>query len=135
MALDTVTLRAGIYARLTAAMPAGTRIYSHVPAGAAYPYLRIGDVTVDDASAKDLELHDVEFEVHAFSRSKESPLEVENLMKLVNAALHNQEGSITLTSGRLILLRCEFQTSFQQTTPNDTYWHGIQRYRALTQDI
>jgi hypothetical protein len=147
MALDTVTLRAGLRSRLIAALPGPTlallydaarnthRIYSHVPEGTPYPYVRIGDLTVTDTSAKDSDMHEVEVMIHAFSRTTESPVAVETLLRDIYAALHNQEAAVPLATGRLVFLRCEFQTSYQERTPNDTYWHGVQRYRAFTQGI
>ncbi|UEM08066.1 DUF3168 domain-containing protein (plasmid) [Skermanella rosea] len=133
MALDTAALLAGIYARLDAQLT--TPVYSHVPQGQAYPYVRFGDIAMDDASAKDIELHEWEMQIHAFSRSKESAAEVLGILKNIYAALHNQEAAITVSGGTLVMIRCEFQTHFQERQPNETYWHGVQRYRAITQDI
>lgn len=133
--MNPAPLRAALYTRLSAAL-APVKVWTQVPQGEPFPYVRLGQLTASDDSPKDGELNAYELQVHAFTRDKalKGPEPVEAILSAVHASLHGKDGQIALSQGRLVLIRCGFSTAFQEEGDTPDTWHGVQRYRVLTQD-
>lgn len=84
-----------------------TRVYSNVPQGAAFPYVKI-QLAAEDAGLKDLARQDFRVSVQSFARENgtNSALELAgDLQAAIFASLDRQEGSVTMESGVLTYLQ------------------------------
>lgn len=109
-----------------------TPVFEHVPQNDPdkrdFPYLVIGDGTVDEFDT-DSELgQEHRLELHVFSRYR-GKQEVRELQKKIYDVLNDP--ALTLSAGAaLVLLFYEFSTIVQD--PDGRTYHGIARYRAIT---
>lgn len=141
MASPGNALQTGIFARLTgysALVTAlgGGKVYDHVPQGIAAPYVVIGADTMIDASSKSNNKWEATVTIHAWDFEKAGRKSVKALLGHIYDALHQQEGSITVTGFTLVQIRFEFEETFQESAVEgdpDRYYHGVQRYRAFVQ--
>lgn len=116
-------------AALTALLGSGNRIYDHVPAGAALPYVVIGETTAADISGALVDMQEHTLTMHAWSERPTS-LEVKQIVAAVRAVLH--DARLTLNSGRCPNIRCEYHETMRD--PDGISHHGVMRFRAVTQD-
>lgn len=81
-----------------------SRIYDEPPQNATFPYLRFGEISpaVFDTDTIEGSLVAVTFEAH--SRSPSGRVEAVQIVEAVRAALHRQEGSVTVTGFNLVEL-------------------------------
>ena len=132
-------LQAAIYTRLTgfsALTALVTGMYDFVPDDAAPPYVVIGDDTAIDWSTKTSNGWDATLTIHVWDFEKTGRKSVKTIMSAIYDALHQQEASITVSGFNLILIRFEFEQTFQDASAEgqgNEFYHGVQRYRALIQ--
>lgn len=135
MADRSVVLFEAIYATLaadagvTSALGGTGRIYDNVPAGAACPYVVIGDETAIDAGGTAWDAQEHTLTIHAWSEAASSK-QVKQIMAAVRAALHDAPPA--LSGGTCANLRQEFKETFRD--PDGVTWHGVMRFRAVTHD-
>lgn len=106
----------------------GTQVYDDVPRGAAFPYVTFGQTTERDWSTGSDEGSEHLVTLHVWSRAhgrKETDL-IAGAMKNV---LHG--AALTLAGFRLVNLRHEFSDAMRD--PDGETFHGIVRYRAVTE--
>lgn len=108
----------------------GFEVYDHVPQGAPYPYVEIGESTLvnDDTKSEDGEEHTLT--LHHWSRGK-GRAEVKQMMSDAQAALHRQ--TLTLTGYSAWPVTVEFAQALRDAD-GQTY-HGVQRLRVRTQPL
>lgn len=128
-------LQQSVYATLVndmavLALLGGARIYDDVPQGTDFPYLTIGQSTVRDWSTGSEEGDEHTLTLHVWSRES-GRKETHALMGALREALHDR--SLTLSGHRLINLRHEFSDA-RREPDGDTY-HGVVRYRAVTESV
>ena len=138
--IDTVTLQSAFLARLTAAIP-DIQTFDEVPQDTAYPYVRIESLNATDQSAKDLGIYAYDVTISAYYKvpdtggvsGKEGAYAI---LKRIAAALHNQPSSLVMTGYVATTLSCAYETCLQEATQSEgTYYHGVQRYETLINDI
>ncbi|MGE4043316.1 MAG: DUF3168 domain-containing protein [Acetobacteraceae bacterium] len=144
MALDIFALQSALYARLKAEI-ADVPVFQHVPQDQAYPYIRIDGLDVSDDGTKTTEMWDIAVTLSAFDKNVSSTRPILTILKRMHAALHDQEtaldvqqdgeGQIILAGYEVVLIRFEMQQAFQQGKPDDQYYHGVQRYRVILQQL
>lgn len=130
-------LQAGIFARLTGYAPLtaalkGQKVFDFVAPNETAPYVVIGEDTLTEDDTKTELGWDCTLTIHVWDFAKAGRKSVKNLLALIHDALHRQEFPVTGFS--LTEIRCEFQTTIQETGiegESDHYYHGIARYRAL----
>lgn len=143
MSDHTSDLYAALFARLNgdaaiAALIGSGKVFNGVADGAVAPYIDLGDDTAADyassgaAAPTDAQEHTVTIHVWAEQpvtggSAKKQCLDI---MAAVRASLHTV--SLALASGRMPNLRCEFHETFRD--PDGISWHGVLRFRAVTQD-
>lgn len=132
MADRSVELYSALYATL-AAHPALTsligagHVYDVVPAGAAVPYVVIGDETAIDRGSSLVDAQEHTVTVHVWTEAA-STLPCKQIQAAVRAALHEQ--TLALAAGTLCLLRCEYKETMRD--PDGVSVHGVLRFRAIT---
>lgn len=134
MAHPSLSLQAAIFAALVADTAVGAligdRIYDAPPRAVAFPYVTIGQTRVADwstgteAGAE----HDVTLHIWSRERGKHQSYEI---MEAVEAVLH--DASLTLDGHSLVNLRFAFGEA--RRDPDGITWHGIMRFRAVTEPV
>src|SRR5262249_7230122 len=126
-------LQQALFARLTAdsellALLGGTRVYDDVPQSADFPYLTFGQMAARDwSTASGLgEEHTVT--LHVWSQAK-SRAEVHEILSAVRTA--HPTRAPPPPAPRLITLRHE--TSEARRDPSGDTYHGLARFRAVTE--
>ncbi|HXV74402.1 MAG TPA: DUF3168 domain-containing protein [Sphingomonadales bacterium] len=128
-------LQKGVYQLLTgnALLVSGVAgIHDQPDEKAALPMVVIGDATVADNSTKTHEGQAFTLTLHAWSEAA-GRMEVKRVMGLVFDALQN--ASITLDGHALIQLHFDFAEDFRERLGPRTLYHGVMRFRALTQRL
>lgn len=128
-------LQQSIYEALTddaalLALLGGPRIYDDVPQSADFPYLTIGQSLVRDWSTGSEEGDEHTLTVHVWSRES-GRKQTHAIIGLLREALHDRP--LTLDGHRLVNLRHEFSDA-RREPDGDTY-HGLVRYRAVTEPV
>ncbi len=132
-------LQAAIYTRLNGystltSLIGSNQVFDNVPETAAPPYVLVGDDTAIDWSTKNLNGWETTITIHCWDYEKSGRKSVKAIMSAIYDALHDQNTNITVTGFNLIMIRCEFERSVQETSvvgQGNEYYHGIQRYRVL----
>ena len=123
-------LQQAIYTALTGdptLMGMITGVHDHVPQGAAFPYVTIGESTARDWGAAGVSGIETTLIVHVWSR-KRGHKEVKQVLAEIHRILHDAD--LTVPGHVLVWLRYEFsQTSLDS---DGATYHGIARYNALT---
>jgi hypothetical protein len=104
------------------------RIYDDVPQGVAFPYLTLGQSLARDwgTGTEDGSEHILTLHVWSHANGKR---EAQEIMGAVRSALHDQP--LALSGHRLVNLRHEFSEA--RRDPDGETYHGIVRYRAVTE--
>lgn len=132
-------LQKAVYDRLTGYAPlttslGGPKVYDHVPAKLAAPYVVIGEDTLADNSTKTENGWDCTLTVHAWDFQKAGRKSVKAILGHLYDALHRQEANVTVTGFALAELIWDgFATTIQETGvegENDHFYHGVTRFRA-----
>ena len=123
-------LQKAIYAALTgdsALMAMITGVHDHVPQGAAFPYVTIGEASAVDWRTVGHDGMELTLVLHVWSRErgrKEAKLVLAEIHRILNDA------KLTVPGHVLVWLRFGFS---QSIADNDgVTYHGIARYSALT---
>ena len=125
-----------IYQRLSAAL--SVPVYDHIPQGAAFPYVVIGADTAIPWDTKSSAGQEYTLTVHCWDALKAGRKSVKAVMDAIHAALHRQEALIPVEGASLTEIVQEYAESFQETGyegDSDHYYHGVQRFRAMVEDI
>lgn len=141
MGTPSNALQKAVYERLTGfsaltSLIGSNHVYDFAPETAQPPYVLIGDDTAIDWGTCTTDGWETTLTVHCWDFEKAGRKSVKAILSAVYDALHRQEASITVTGFNLILIRCEFETTLQDTSAvgqADRFYHGVQRYRALIQ--
>jgi len=131
MTLPAHDLQKAVFAKLTAnasLSAAVDSIYDEPQTGCAFPYVAIGDGTTASNNTKDADMFDVTVTLHVWSQAG-GRMECKQIMGLVFDAL--QEVALILDSGELIEIFHEFSDDFRD--PDGRTYHGVMRFRAMTQ--
>lgn len=130
MATISNPLQVAIYNKLTGDSTlmslVTNRIYDHVPQGAAFPYLAIGDDTLTDWSTFARLGQQATVTLHAWSREK-GRKEVKAILSQVDTVLNRQE--LTLSGFTFVACVREFEETFLDA--DGITYHGVQRYRVM----
>lgn len=124
-------MRAAVYARLDAQL--ATPIYSYVPQNSAYPYIRIGDISAVTADTMTTEIQGYSVTIHSFDKSVASSQPLEVIVAAIYTALHNY--ALSISGFNVILCRQTNLNIFQQGDPNDRYWHAVQEFEIMVEDV
>jgi hypothetical protein len=135
MSSASFALQKAIFSKLTAdagmlAALGGPRVYDEVPVRGEFPYLTFGQTTERDWSTGTDPGHEHIFTLHVWSRAR-GRKETDDVMAAAKAALHDQ--ALTLTGHRLVNLRHEFSDARRE--PDGETYHGVARYRAVTEPL
>lgn len=129
--LNSFELRKAIYARLDNQLTAS--VYSYVPQDSAYPYVRIGDVSAVTIDTQSTEMQQYSVQIHSFDKSVASSSAIESLVASVYGALHNYP--LVISSYNVVYIRQSNINIFQQGEPNDRYWHAVQVFQVVVEDV
>ncbi len=126
-------LQQSIFARLASdtallTLLGGQRIYDDVPQGADFPYVTFGQGLARDWSTGTDDGNEHVLTLHVWSQAK-GRKEAHEIMGALRDALHDQP--LTLSGYRLVNLRHE-QSEARRDPDGETY-HGIARFRAVTE--
>jgi hypothetical protein len=128
-------LQTAIFAKLTGnaavtALLGGQRLYDDVPVRAEFPYITFGQSTERDWSTGTDAGNEHLVTLHIWSRAR-GRKEADDVIEAARSALHDQ--SLTLIGHQLINLRHDF--SDVRRDPDGETFHGITRYRAVTEAV
>ena len=127
------SLQRGIYQAL-AGSPAlgtllgGTRIYDDPPAAASYPFITLGQSTLRDWSTGSEDGAEHLLTLHVWSRAG-GKKQVHDIIEQIKTELHDKP--LSLVDHHLVNLRHEFSEA--RPDPDGDTYHGIVRYRAVTE--
>ncbi|WP_294644779.1 DUF3168 domain-containing protein [Aureimonas phyllosphaerae] len=123
--VSTLTQDPALLARL-----GGPKVFDRVPERAAFPYLTLGRTAVVDWSTgtEDGAEHILTLHVWAKGGSKQETYEI---MDVVSNKLHDQ--ALPLAGHRLVNLQLQFAEARQE--PDSPAYHGILRFRAVTEPL
>ncbi|MFD2237045.1 DUF3168 domain-containing protein [Aureimonas populi] len=108
----------------------GPKIFDHVPERARFPYLTLGRTAVMDWSTGTEDGHEHLLTLHVWARGG-SKGETYEIMDKVSTKLH--DASLPLDGHRLVNLQLQFAEARQE--PESPTYHGILRFRAVTEPI
>lgn len=112
------------------ALLGSAKIYDDVPQRTDFPYVSFGQSTERDWSTATEDGAEHLVTLHVWSRAV-GRKEVRTILEAVRAVLH--DAVLTLTGHRLVNLRHEFSDT--RRDPDGETYHGIVRYRAVTEPI
>ncbi len=126
-------LQKSIFAALTASpavtgLLGGARVFDDVPPGAEYPYLTIGESAARDWSTGTDAGDEHILTLHVWSRAA-GRKEAHEIMGAVRGVLH--DAALSVSGHRLINMRHEFSDARRE--PDGETYHGVVRYRAVTE--
>lgn len=130
-----IELQKAVFAQLSGdaaltALLAGAKIFDHVPAHVAFPYLTFGRVSVFDWSADTSPGAEVFFTLHAWSKAR-GKSEALAILERARALLH--EAELPLAGHRLVNLRAE---SAEAGFVDDfDVHHARLRFRAVVEEV
>lgn len=122
-------LRAALVANAGVTTLVSTRVFDEPPQDVIFPYLRFGDInpTAFDTDTKVGATVDLTLEAN--SRSASGRVEAVKIVEAVNAALHRQEASVTVTGFTLVELI--FETHNVTRDPDGRGYTAVIALRAL----
>ncbi len=126
-------LRRGIYQALASssgltALLGGVRVYDDAPQAASFPFITLGQSVIRDWSTGTEDGAEHNLTLHVWSRSG-GKKQVHEIIDAIRAALHDQP--LLLADHYLINLRHQFSEA--RLDPDGDTFHGIVRYRAVTE--
>ena len=119
-------LRAALVANAGVTAIVSTRVYDEPPQNVIFPYLRFDQITANAFDTDSTVGSAVDITIEANSRSASGRVEAVQIVEAVRAALHRQEGSVTVTGFTLVELI--FQT---YSVTRDTDGRGYTAVIAL----
>lgn len=108
----------------------GARIYDDVPRSSEFPYITFGQTTSRDWSTGTEPGREHTITLHVWSRAR-GRKQADDVMAAAETALH--DAALTLDGHRLINLRHEFSDARRE--PDGETYHGITRFRAVTEPL
>jgi hypothetical protein len=128
-------LQQALYAAVTGSAPLAAligppRVYDDVPQGAAFPYLTLGQSTLRDWSTGTDDAEEHTLTLHVWSRAG-GRREMHEVMDVLRVALHDQP--LALAGHRLVNIRHEISEA--RRDPDGETYHGIVRFRAVTEPV
>jgi Protein of unknown function (DUF3168) len=132
-AVPSWTLQRSLYQALASSpdlttMLGGIRIYGDAPQSAACPFITLGQSVIRDWSTGTEDGAEHSLTLHVWSRSG-GKKEAYEIIEAIKAVLHDQP--LVLEDHYLINLRHEFSET--RLDPDGDTFHGIVRYRAVTE--
>jgi hypothetical protein len=126
-------LQRGVYQALAnsstlTALLGGGKIYDDAPQGAAHPFITFGQSVIRDWSTGTEDGTEHSLTLHVWSRSG-GKQQTHAIIEAIKAVLHDQP--LLLEDHYLINLRHEFSEA--RLDPDGDTFHGIVRYRAVTE--
>ena len=106
-----------------------TGVHDHVPQGAAFPYVTIGESTARDWSAVGIVGVEATLILHAWSRAR-GRKEVKQILSEIHRVLHDAD--VTVPGHHLLYLRFVFARTTRD--PDGATHHGVSRFRAITDE-
>lgn len=133
MASAGFELQKAVHAALSAdaaltALLGGAHVYDDVPRGASYPYVTFGQSTERDWSTGSEDGREHLLTLHVWSRAR-GHKEAHLVMSAIRNVLHDV--ALSLTDYHLVNFRHEFQDAIRE--PDGETYHGVVRYRAVTE--
>ena len=127
------SLQRGIYQTLAnsselGALLGGTRIYDDPPQAASYPFINLGQSLVRDWSTGTEDGAEHLLTLHVWSHTG-GKKQVHDIIEAIKSSLYDQP--LTLVGHELVNLRHEFSEA--RSDPDGDTFHGIVRYRAVTE--
>ncbi len=126
-------LQRGIYQALAnspdlVSLLGGVRVYDDAPQSASFPFVTLGQSAIRDWSTGTEDGAEHSLTLHVWSRSggKREMLEI---VEAIRAALHGQQ--LALEDHHLVNLRHEYSEA--RLDPDGDTFHGVVRYRAVTE--
>jgi hypothetical protein len=128
-------LQQALYSAVTGSAPLAAligppRVYDDVPQGAAFPYLTLGQSTLRDWSTGTDDAEEHTLTLHVWSRAG-GRREMHEVMDVLRVALHDQP--LALAGHRLVNIRHEISEA--RRDPDGETYHGIVRFRAVTEPV
>jgi hypothetical protein len=128
-------LQQALYSAVTGSAPLAAligppRVYDDVPQGAALPYLTLGQSTLRDWSTGTDDAEEHTLTLHVWSRAG-GRREMHEVMDVLRVALHDQP--LALAGHRLVNIRHEISEA--RRDPDGETYHGIVRFRAVTEPV
>ena len=126
-------LQRGIYQALAnssdlTALLGGVRVYDDAPQGASFPFVTLGQSVIRDWSTGTEDGAEHNLTLHVWSRSG-GKKQVHDIIEAIRAVLHDQR--LVLADHHLVNLRHELSEA--RLDPDGDTFHGILRYRAVTE--
>jgi hypothetical protein len=126
-------LQRGVYQALAGSsvlttLLGGARIYDDAPQAAAFPFVTLGQSVLRDWSTGTEDGGEHELTLHVWSRAG-GKHEVLAVVEAIKGALHDQ--ALLLEDHHLVNLRHQFSEA--RLDPDGDTFHGIVRYRAVTE--
>ena len=106
-----------------------TGVFDDVPENTAYPYIRVGEETAIDSSAKDKDIFEHTLTIHIWSQYRGNR-DIKEIMKQVHDTLH--DSSLSVSGASMVNMRQEFQTTLLEG--DGITRHGVMRFRAVVSD-
>lgn len=132
MTHPSLALQTAVYAALIADAGVdaliGDRIYDAAPRGAAFPYANFGEMRVADWSTGTETGAEHRLTLHVWSRER-GKSECFAVMEAIAAGLH--DAALGLDGHGLVNLR--FESGQAARDPDGISWHGVMRFRAVTE--
>jgi hypothetical protein len=133
VAVASWTLQRSIYQALAndsdlTALLGGARIYDDAPQAAPYPFITLGQSVIQDWSTGTEDGSEHSLTLHVWSRAG-GKKQVHEIIEAIEAVLHDQP--LMLEDHHLINLRHEISEA--RPDPDGDTFHGIVRYRAVTE--
>ena len=122
-------LRAALVANAGVSAIVSTRVYDEPPQNVVFPYLRFDDITANAFDTDSTVGSAVDITIEANSRSASGRVEAVQMVEAVRAALHRQEGSVTVTGFTLVELI--FQTYSVTRDPDGRGYTAVIALQAL----
>ena len=114
---------AGVLALLGSA-----RVYDHAPPNVPFPYITFGRTSIYDWSTGTEDGAEHRLVLHVWSRHR-GKAECWTAIEAIRAALH--EAALAVEGHRLVNLR--FETADVGADRDGITWHGVARFRAVTE--
>jgi hypothetical protein len=135
MTTATAALRAAIHDALSEdgalnALLGGPKIYDEPPAGAAFPYVTLGEARIADFSAGEDDGEEHQLTLHGWSRQgghREAHMIAGAMLNALDDA------ALPLTGHRLVNLR--FATADVRREADGRTYHAAVRFRAVTEPV
>ena len=123
------SLQRGIYQALAnSSQLGGTHIYDDPPQAASYPFISLGKSLLRDWSTGTEDGAEHLLTLHVWSRAG-GKKQVHDIIEAIKSTLHNHP--LSLVDDELVNLRHEFSEA--RPDPDGDTYHGIVRYRAVTE--